>query len=108
MVETGDEPRDVFATVGTGGSFGSSSLRQEIGLGNATTIERVEILWAGSRLEQVVTDLELDRAYRVVEGRAPEILELASRRSLEHSKDDATEARGVEPSSAGARSNRPQ
>lgn len=37
--------RDIYATVGTGGSFGSSSLRQEIGLGDAEHIEFVEVQW---------------------------------------------------------------
>ena len=38
-------PRHIYVTVGTGGSFGSSSLRQEIGLGNATKIVSVEVIW---------------------------------------------------------------
>jgi hypothetical protein len=38
--------RKIYNTVGTGGSFGASSLRQEIGLGDAQSIESVEIKWA--------------------------------------------------------------
>ncbi len=38
--------RQVFATVSSGGSFGASSLQQEIGLGKATAIDAVEIFIA--------------------------------------------------------------
>jgi ASPIC and UnbV/FG-GAP-like repeat len=37
--------RKIFRTVGTGGSFGSQSIEQEIGLGTATRIESVTIQW---------------------------------------------------------------
>ncbi|MBT4504594.1 MAG: CRTAC1 family protein [Gemmatimonadetes bacterium] len=59
--------RDIYLTVRTGGSFGSSPLRREIGLGDATTIEQVEVTWpAGKR--QLFTELRLDSAYRLREG----------------------------------------
>ncbi|MCP3912411.1 MAG: CRTAC1 family protein, partial [Actinomycetia bacterium] len=45
--ETPEGRRDVHVLVSTGGSFGSSSLRQEIGLGNATAIRAVEVWWPG-------------------------------------------------------------
>jgi len=41
---------------------------QEIGLGNATGIQRVELYWPTSGLRQTVKALELDRAYRIREG----------------------------------------
>ena len=62
-----DGTRHVYATVSTGGSFGSSSLRQELGLGAARAIRRVTIDWPGGD-RQVVTGIELDRAVAVVEG----------------------------------------
>ena len=34
--------REIYRTLGTGGSFGSSTLRQEIGLGDATGIVSVD------------------------------------------------------------------
>jgi hypothetical protein len=40
--------RTVFKDVNSGGSFGSSPLRQEIGIGQATMIDDIEIRWAGS------------------------------------------------------------
>lgn len=67
-VETPAGPREIHKTVNSGGSFGSSPLRQEIGLGNATAITRVELVWPASGLRQTLTGLALDRAYRVREG----------------------------------------
>jgi ASPIC and UnbV/FG-GAP-like repeat len=62
--------RDIWQMVGTGASFGSQSLQAEIGLGDATAIEEVEIRWPGSGT-QVVKDLALDRRWHIVEGAAP-------------------------------------
>jgi len=68
-VETGTgEGRDIHLTVGSGGSFGSSPLRQEIGLGAAAAIEYVEIVWPTSGNKQRFDGLAMDRAYRVLEG----------------------------------------
>ncbi len=62
--------REIHALVGTGGSFGSSSLQQEIGLGQAEAIEAVEVFWPASKTRQLLRGLELDRAYHVREGAA--------------------------------------
>ena len=60
--------RTIHATVGSGGSFGSSPLRQELGLGDAAAIEFVEVIWPGSGSVQRFTELAMDRAYRLREG----------------------------------------
>ena len=60
--------RSIHRTVSTGGSFGSSSLQQEIGLGRATAIEAIEIRWPGSGNIDRLTDLPLDRVVKVREG----------------------------------------
>jgi hypothetical protein len=62
--------RAIHRTVGPGGSFGASPLRQEIGLGRARAVEGVEILWPGSGTRQVLRGLEMDRLYLVREGEA--------------------------------------
>ena len=49
-----------YATVGTGGSFGSASLAQEIGLGAATSIESLEIYWPTSGRRQTFRNLPID------------------------------------------------
>ena len=56
-------------SVGTGGSFGSSSLQQEIGLGAAESIAAIAVRWPGSGTTQHFEDIEMDRVYRVREGR---------------------------------------
>jgi len=76
-VRTPTGPRHVFRVISSGGSFGSNPLRLEIGLGNATAIDGVEIQWPGSNTRQRVTSLQLDRAYRIQEGSlAPVALKL--------------------------------
>ncbi|MCA9527219.1 MAG: CRTAC1 family protein, partial [Myxococcales bacterium] len=46
-IDTPTGPRQLFRTVGVGSSFGGNSLRQEIGLGDATAISAVELRWPG-------------------------------------------------------------
>ncbi len=67
-VEEAAGPRAIHATVGTGSSFGGNSLRLELGLGQATAIRDVTVRWPGSGLVETFAGLELDRAYRLVEG----------------------------------------
>ena len=67
-VQNSTGSRDIFKTVNGGGSFGSNPFRQELGLGAATAITQLEIIWPGSGLRQVVRGLDLDHGYRVREG----------------------------------------
>lgn len=67
-VATSSGPRHIFKTVNSGGSFGSNPLRQEIGLGNASAVTAVEILWPATGARQRFTALALDHAYRIREG----------------------------------------
>ncbi len=84
-----DGTREIHRTVRTGGSFGSDSLIQEIGLGDAGSIERVRVHWPVSDQERTYLGLELDRAYRIIEGKAKaEELALQSVR-LGHERDVA-------------------
>jgi len=69
IAEAGGE-RDVRVTVGTGGSFGSSSLRQTVGLGDATALREIEVRWPASGIVQRFTDVAMDRAYRIREDAA--------------------------------------
>ncbi len=63
-----DQSRTLYRTVGTGGSFGSSSLRLEIGLRRATAVEAIEITWQATGIVQRFEDIPLDRMLRLVEG----------------------------------------
>jgi hypothetical protein len=60
--------REIHRTVGSGGSFGSSPLRQEIGLGPSDFIEQVEVWWPATGLTNRVRGLRPDRIYRITEG----------------------------------------
>lgn len=60
--------RQVHATVSSGGSFGANSLQQEIGLGDATAIRSVVVVWPGSGAADTLTGLAFDRIYEVREG----------------------------------------
>ena len=67
-VQTDAGPRTIRKTVGSGGSFGASPLRQEIGLGQATAIEVIEILWPVTGETQVFKDTPMDGGYVIREG----------------------------------------
>ena len=55
--------------VGSVSSFGGSPARQEIGLGRATAVERVEVDWPISRTMAVITAVPLDRMIGITEGK---------------------------------------
>ncbi len=67
-VETEEGDRDIHAAVSSGGSFGASSLQQEIGLGRATGIKAVEVYWPVTGRTRIVSNLSLDGFYRIREG----------------------------------------
>lgn len=69
--EKGGKSRLICATVGTGGSFGASSLRQEIGLGQAEKIISVEVQWPKPGVpNSVFTDVPMDAMLKLTEGEA--------------------------------------
>jgi hypothetical protein len=57
--------------VGSGGSFGASPLRVEIGLGGAPRILSVEVHWPATGQTQKLAGLQPNRRYRVREGEDP-------------------------------------
>jgi hypothetical protein len=65
--ENGDV-REFHRTVGSGGSFGASPLRVEVGLGKAVAIDRIEVFWPVSDKRQTFTNPEINQSYRVTEG----------------------------------------
>lgn len=66
----GAAQRVIHRTVGTGGSFGSSSLRAHVGLGPATRIVSVEIHWPSpvKTATHTLTQVPLDSSIRILEG----------------------------------------
>ncbi|MEE9131366.1 MAG: CRTAC1 family protein [Phycisphaerales bacterium] len=72
IVDTEDGPREFHRAVGSVSSFGGSPIRQEIGLGQSTSITRLEVTWPKSNLHQVFENVEMDGLVRIVEGQ-PEL-----------------------------------
>jgi hypothetical protein len=60
--------RSVYKDVNSGGSFGSSPLRQEIGIGQAKWIDDIEIKWAGSQAVQHFKNLAPNQFLHITEG----------------------------------------
>ncbi len=75
-IREGERSRSVHSLVGSGGSFGASSLQQEIGLGNADEVSWIRVTWPGSGATQTFESVQLDRVYKIVEG-SPELIEVA-------------------------------
>jgi len=67
-VRRGDSVRSLHRTVGSGGSFGASSLQQEIGLGDATGIDAIEVWWPSTNERQSFHQVAMDRIYTLTEG----------------------------------------
>jgi len=67
----GKEPRlrSIHRVAGSGGSFGGSSMQQEIGLGQVDRIEEIVVRWPGSATVQHFRNVRPNRVYDVVEGR---------------------------------------
>jgi hypothetical protein len=66
-LKTGSGTRYLYRTVGSGGSFGGSPLRAEIGLKDAQTIASLEVLWPATGQVQRLTGLVRDRTYQIRE-----------------------------------------
>ena len=67
-VRNGGGPRrEIHRTVGTGGSFGASPLRQHLGLGKSPVIESVEVLWPSSGIRQRFTGISANKALEIHE-----------------------------------------
>ncbi len=66
-VESPEGDREIFATVGSGGSFGASSLQQEIGLGNARAIREIEVRWPASGRRQNLRNVPMDQILKIKE-----------------------------------------
>jgi hypothetical protein len=66
-VDTPQGPRSIYKTAGTGGSFGTVPLRQELGLGAAAVVRLLEVTWPATGKKQAFRDIPADRCYRIRE-----------------------------------------
>lgn len=64
-----NQTRTIYQTVGTGASFGASSIQQEIGLGKVEKIEQVEVRWTNqSAAPAIFKDIKLNTFLKIKEG----------------------------------------
>ncbi|MEO2020549.1 MAG: CRTAC1 family protein [Pirellulaceae bacterium] len=62
------KPRSIYKWVNSGGSFGANPLRQQIGLGTATRIEKLTIYWPKTDSTQTFENLDVDQFIEIGEG----------------------------------------
>ncbi len=67
VLETPDGVRKIHRAVGAVSSFGGSTLRQEIGLGKAQRILKLEVWWPTSGRRQAFVDIPLGRLIQITE-----------------------------------------
>ena len=67
VITENGETRSVYKWVNSGGSFGANPLRQQLGLGQATRIEQLEIYWPKTDLTQIFKDLPVDQFIEIHE-----------------------------------------
>lgn len=65
--ENGKE-RMVYRKLNSGGSFGCSPFRREIGIGQASTIDEIILTWPASGITQVLKNVQPNQYIRVKEG----------------------------------------
>ena len=56
-----------YREVTSGGSFGATTLTQHIGIGKATTIAKLEVIWPVSRTVQVFQNVPINRVLQIRE-----------------------------------------
>ncbi len=85
--ENGRE-RHVYREVNSGGSFGCSPLRREIGIGSATTIDEIKLTWPVSGRVVKLKDVKADQFIQVKEGQ--DGFEVVNLKKLPIQKGDPT------------------
>lgn len=60
--------RSVYRILNSGGSFGASPLRMEIGVGQATIIDQIEITWPKSQKKKVFKNVQPNQCIKIIEG----------------------------------------
>lgn len=60
--------RTIYRDINSGGSFGASTLRAELGLGQATKINKLEVKWAGSNRTETFENIPANQFIQITEG----------------------------------------
>ncbi|QHV97979.1 CRTAC1 family protein [Spirosoma endbachense] len=87
--------RSVYRDVNSGGSFGASPLRREIGIGTATLIDEVEVRWHGSKTIQVFRNIKPNQFLAITEG--SDKIEQVTLKALNFNKETAPVCRTPPP-----------
>lgn len=80
--------RSVYRDVNSGGSFGASPLRREIGIGKATVIDEITVTWPASRTVQVFKNVKPNQFIQITEGQ--ESFQPVALKTLTFKKKDGT------------------
>lgn len=76
VVDSLGKPRTVYRTVSTGGSFGTGSLQQHIGLGAISRVRSVTIHWPdAARSVTVDSNITPNATYQIVQGQSARLLD---------------------------------
>ncbi len=67
LQESGKGTRWAYQWMNSGGSFGANPLRLHFGLGEATEILQVEVIWPASGQTQIVKDIQMDQLITITE-----------------------------------------
>ena len=60
--------RSVYRILNSGGSFGASALRMEIGIGQANVIDKIEITWPKTQKKQAFKNIKPNQYLKIIEG----------------------------------------
>ena len=77
-------PRTVYRDVNSGGSFGSSPLRREIGIGQSDMIDAITVTWAGTNTTQTFKNIQPNQCIKITQGK--DAIEKVQLRTLELEK----------------------
>ena len=61
--------RTIYRELNSGGSFGCSPLQQMIGIGQATSIDELKIIWPSSKITQVFNNVKPNQPIKITETR---------------------------------------
>lgn len=69
-IHEGSKERMIYREVNSGGSFGCSPLRQEIGIGTATIVDELKIVWPASGITQVFKNIKPNQFIKIKEDKS--------------------------------------
>ncbi len=67
LVTNGPSPQTIFRHISSGSSFGGNPMEQLIGIGNATSIDTLEIEWPTSKTKQIFHHVPIGRFIEITE-----------------------------------------